>query len=157
SIQEINNLEMRSGLKRKLGSEFIVGVIGTIYEGTYPDSLIKVVEELREKYPEKNIQVVFYTINVLKALPEKDWIHVTSFEKSEQAKALLQLDVIVNTWKANAQLFSGSNKNLDAVNFGIPLITAKTPSYVEQLGRHYPLFHDFENAAGRLSDTNEAK
>ncbi|UYV18048.1 glycosyltransferase [Halomonas qaidamensis] len=157
SIREINNLEMRSGLKRKLGSEFIVGVIGTIYEGTYPDSLIKVVEELREKYPEKNIQVVFYTINVLKALPEKDWIHVTSFEKSEQAKALLQLDVIVNTWKANAQLFSGSNKNLDAVNFGIPLITAKTPSYVEQLGRHYPLFHDFENTVGRLSDTNEAK
>ncbi|MGP9574059.1 glycosyltransferase [Halomonas sp. AOP42-D2-25] len=156
-IREINNLEVRSELKRKLGSGFIVGVIGTIYEGTYPDSLIKVVEELREKYPEKNIQVVFYTINVLKALPKKDWIHVTSFEKSEQAKALLQLDVIVNTWKANAQLFSGSNKNLDAVNFGIPLITAKTPSYVEQLGRHYPLFHDFENTAGRLSDTNEAK
>lgn len=157
SIQELDAMQAEKTLKTSLNSRFLIGVIGTIYEGTYPDSLIAVVKKLRVEYPEKNISIVFYTINVLKDLPEEDWIHVMNFDKKDQARALLQLDVIVNTWKAYPQIFSGSNKNLDAVNFAIPLITAKTPSYIEQLGPDYPLFHDFENVEARFSAETEYK
>lgn len=134
----------RSRLKEELKSKFLIGVIGTIYEGTYPDLLIEVVEKLRSKYPELNAKIVIYSINILEELPKRDWIVISKYDKESQEDALLQLDVIVNTWKSSAQVYSGSNKNIDAINHAIPLIAAKTPSYVEQLGEGYPLFYDFD-------------
>lgn len=134
----------RSRLKEELESNFLIGVIGTIYEGTYPDLLIEVVEKLRSNYPELNAKIVIYSINILEEIPKRDWIVVSKYDKESQEDALLQLDVIVNTWKSSAQVYSGSNKNIDAINHGIPLIAAKTSSYVEQLGEGYPLFYDFD-------------
>ena len=131
-------------LRDQLKSRFIVGVIGTIYDGTYPDLLIETIELLREQYPEKNIQLVVYTINVLKELPDKDWIKVSNYSKHEKELALSQLDVIVNTWKSSTQMYSGSNKNIDSINYSIPLIAARTPAYEEQLGSSYPLFYEFD-------------
>lgn len=143
-IKNIYNNKNRDKLKKSLNSKFLIGVIGTIYEGTYPDILIDAVEKIRNKFPDLNAKIVIYTINVLKELPKKDWIIVSNYEKRNQEDALLQLDVIVNTWKSSAQIYSGSNKNIDAINHAIPLIAARTPSYVEQLGEGYPLFYDFD-------------
>lgn len=144
SINSVSDKIKRNNLKKTLNSEFLIGVIGTIYDGTYPDILIEAVERIRLKKPELNAKIVIYSINMLIDIPEKDWIFISKYEKSSQEEALLQLDVIVNTWKSSAQIYSGSNKNIDAINYGIPLIAAYTPSYVEQLGSSYPLFYDLK-------------
>ncbi|OOE39345.1 hypothetical protein BZG00_10690 [Salinivibrio kushneri] len=134
----------RNRLKKELNCNFLIGVIGTIYKGTYPDLLISAVEKIRTNHPELNAKIIFYSINILDEIPKKDWIIISKYDKESQEDALLQLDVIVNTWKSSAQVYSGSNKNIDAINHAIPLIAAKTPSYVEQLGESYPLFYDFD-------------
>ncbi|PSJ48023.1 hypothetical protein C7H85_04280 [Zobellella endophytica] len=151
----IFNTDKRSRLKRELNSDFIIGVIGTIYDGTYPDLLFETVEKLRENHPYLNAKVVIYSINILIELPKKDWIVVSKYEKGNQEDSLLQLDVIVNTWKSSAQIYSGSNKNIDAINHGIPLIAARTPSYVEQLGEGYPLFYDFDPSNENQAETTK--
>jgi glycosyltransferase involved in cell wall biosynthesis len=155
SAEKISQISKSKTLKNKLKSEFLIGVIGTIYDQNYPDSLLEIVRGLRKRYPSKNIKIVIYSGNILKELPKENWIYVSRYKKTEQNRALLELDIIVNTWKAKPQIFSGSNKNLDAISLGIPLIAAKTPSYVEQLGEEYPLFYDFTEATTRFPSSIE--
>ncbi|MBD3587123.1 glycosyltransferase [Salinimonas sp. HHU 13199] len=148
SVQNANNgivYDESLEFRKSLNSEFVIGVIGTIYEGTNPNLLIEAVSELRKIYPQKNITLVIYTINVLIELPKEDWIIISNFSKDKKFSSLSQLDIMVNTWNSTAQLYSGSNKNIDAIEHEIPLIAAKTPAYEEQLGEDYPLFYKFDS------------
>jgi glycosyltransferase involved in cell wall biosynthesis len=144
-------------IKKKLDSHFIIGISGTIYEHTYPYSLLEVIKGLRKKYPQLNICLVAYVVNMLEPLPNEKWIHVTKFDKGGQEDALLELDVFVNTWKHEQQIYGGSNKNLDALSLGIPIITPRTPAIEEQLGSDYPLYFTFDSAEKRLAQKSEVE
>lgn len=154
-LESIIKKRNAGGLKQKLGSSFLIGISGTIYEHTYPYSLIEVIRGLRKKYPSMNICLVAYVVNMLTPLPKEEWIHITQFEKHEQEEALLELDVFVNTWKHAQQIYGGSNKNLDALSLGIPVISPRTPAIEEQLGVDYPLYFTFDSAEKRLAEKSE--
>ena len=144
-----------SGLRRRVNSDFIVGIGGTVTASSYPDSLLVVMRKLRARFPAKNISLVVFALKVLEPLPDESWIHVSSFEKANQADALLSVDLLVNPWREQSQMYFASNRTLDAINLGIPYLTPRTVARVEQLGEDYPLYHDFCPSNGRFTDEIE--
>jgi glycosyltransferase involved in cell wall biosynthesis len=150
-------LAAKNRLREKLNSEFIIGIGGTITESSYPSSLLEVMTRLRKEYPEKNISLMIYALNILVPLPAEPWIHVGSYSKEEQATALLGVDVLVNPWREPSQIYFASNRTLDAIALGIPYICPHTPARVEQLGGDYPLYHDFHPSKGRYPSSTETQ
>jgi glycosyltransferase involved in cell wall biosynthesis len=157
--KDIDDIATQHGadLRKRLNSEFVVGIGGTVTKSSYPSSLIFVLRKLRNTFPTKNISLVVYALNVLEALPDEPWIHVSSYKKDEQASALLAVDVLVNPWRERSQAYFASNRTLDAVALGIPYITPRTDARIEQLGDGYPLFHDFCPSEGRFTENVEAQ
>ena len=50
--------------------------------------------------------------------------------------------MVINTWLNEQQDYSGSNKNLDAICYNIPLIVKRFNACVEQLGNEYKLWYN---------------
>ena len=69
-----------------------------------------------------------------------------TFNSTNKKEKFEKLDLIINTWLDEQQDYSGSNKNLDAICYNIPLIVKEFNAYKEQLGNNYKLFLDnFDN------------
>lgn len=143
------------GLKRKYRSEFIIGIIGTIYDPTYPWSHLRIIASLREKYREKNIVLLVISHTIVKKLPKRPWIQIVRSSKSLMPSYLREVDVIIDTWKNEQIVYGGSNKLIDCIAYRIPVITPKTASHVELLGESYCLFHDFYPAKDYLEKSVE--
>lgn len=155
SFDDQSLIKKRSEFRRSLNSAFVIGISGTITEHTSPFSHIKAIEKLRQRYPGLNITFVIYSLNILVDLPKKDWIVIQKYSKSDQDEALCAVDVLLNTWHQESQHYSASNKILEAISYGIPIVTPRTAARVEQLGEEYPLYHKFECEQGRLSPQAE--
>ena len=143
------------GLKRKYRSEFIIGIIGTIYEPTYPWSHLRMIASLREKYREKNIVLLVISHTIVKRLPKKPWIRIVHSSKSLMPSYLREVDVVLDTWKNEQIVYGGSNKLIDCIAYRVPVITPKTASHIELLGESYNLFHDFHPAKDYLEKSVE--
>lgn len=146
---------VNNSFRLNFNSKFVIGVSGTITEHTSPLSLIAVIDKLRVSYPELNVVLVIYSLNILIDLPKRDWIKILTYSKDQQDEALGAVDVLFNTWHQESQHYSASNKILEAMSYGIPIISPKTDARVEQLGNDYPLFHKFESTIRYLSQETE--
>lgn len=120
-------------------NEVNVAIIGTIYIGTDPNTLIACIEKMRKEY-DVNIQLIFFSEKKLENIHKAEWIRFDSFNAHNKDMKFSKIDLIVNTWNKQAAIYSGSNKNIDAVTQLIPIVLPKTSSYVEQLGEDYPLY-----------------
>lgn len=117
-----------------------LAVIGTIYEGTNPEILINAIDSLLIAKKLSSISLTFFSTKILIDLPSRDWISFDSFTQDNFLEKISPFDAIVNTWCEKACFYSGSNKNLDAINCLTPLILPRTPAYEAQLGTTYNLF-----------------
>ena len=121
---------------------FTIGIIGTIYDGTDPRPFLKCIDELIKEKSLK-IKIIIYSSNILIDIPEYTFISYDSFNNSNKQEKLIKLDLIINTWLDEQQDYSGSNKNLDAICYNIPLIVKNYTAYIKQFGKEYKLyFHD---------------
>jgi glycosyltransferase involved in cell wall biosynthesis len=145
SIRENNIYIEKMDLKKKFNTSFLICIIGTLYKFTYPWSHLKIIEELREKYPEKNISLLILSHTVCEDIPKKDYIHFINSSKELVASYLDSCDIVIDTWNNEQIIFGGSNKLIDCINVGIPVITAKTFSHLEMMGNFYPLYHEFKH------------
>jgi len=121
---------------------YTIGIIGTIYDATDPTPFLKCIDELIKEKSLK-IKIIIYSSNILIDIPEYTFISYDSFNDSNKQEKLIKLDLIINTWLDEQQDYGGSNKNLDAICYNIPLIIKNYTSCIEQLGKEYKLyFHD---------------
>lgn len=144
SIREKSIILTKLNLKKKYKTEFIICIIGTIYNCTYPWSHMKIIEKLRSKYPKKNITILILSHTIINKLPNKDWIHIINVNKHLVSSYLNECDIVIDTWNNEQIIYGGANKLIDCINIGIPVITAKTFAHIELLGKEYKLFHTFQ-------------
>lgn len=132
---------------------FNIGIIGTIYKETCP---IVFLETIRKININNNIKVIIYTSNIDKDIYSKitkiyyNFVEIDSFNDKNKLDKITKLDLIINTWINDYQDYSGSNKNLDAICYNIPIIIKKYKSYIEQFGCDYELFFENENEIENL-------
>ena len=143
SVREKTTIIEKLNLKSKYNTKFILGIIGTIYKYTYPWSHLKIIDKLRNKYPKLNIQLIILSHTISEEIPKKDHIHFINSPKHLIPSYLNEIDVILDTWNNEQIIFGGSNKLIDCIVNEIPVITAKTFSHIELLGKGYKLMHLF--------------
>jgi glycosyltransferase involved in cell wall biosynthesis len=144
SIREKTKTIEKLNLKSKYNTNFIIGIIGTIYKYTYPWSHLKIIDKLRNKYPESNIQLIIMSHTICEDIPKKDYIHFINLPKKLMPSYLNEIDIILDTWINEQIVFGGSNKLLDCISNEIPVITSKTFAHIELLGKDYKLMHPFQ-------------
>ena len=120
---------------------FTIGIIGTIYDETNPILFLKHIDNLIKEKSFK-IKVIIYSTKILINVPQYSFITYDSFNDFNKKDKFIKLDLIINTWLDDQQDYSGSNKNLDAICYNIPLIVKEFASCKEHLGNEYKLFFD---------------
>lgn len=144
SIREKTKIIEKLNLKNQYNTNFIIGIIGTIYKYTYPWSHLKIINNLRNKYPKLNIQLIILSHTICEDIPKKDYIHFINSPKYLMPSYLNEIDLILDTWNNESVIYSGSNKLIDCIDNTIPVITSNTFSRIEFLGKEYKLFHKFQ-------------
>lgn len=144
SIREKTKIIEKLNLKNKYNTNFILGIIGTIYKYTYPWSHLKIINTLRNKYPKLNIQLIILSHTICEDIPKTNHIHFINSPKHLMPSYLNEIDVILDTWNNEQIIFGGSNKLIDCIDNIVPVITANTFSHKEILGKDYKLMHQFE-------------
>lgn len=154
---ETESLRRKVRERNKNPSELVFGICGTLTDKCSPVPHIKILERARDLFPELNITLKIYALHVLVDIPSKDWIEVSSYSKLEEKEAISEIDVLINPWHTESQLYSASNKILEAMKYSVPILTPRTESREEQLGEAYELFHDFEQTEACFSDALEVQ
>ena len=135
-----NDISYKKPLIIKHNEFFTIGIIGTLYNGTNPTLFLNKINELiKLSY---KIKVIFYSNQILINIPQYSFISYDTFTDSNKREKLTILDLVINTWLNEQQDYSGSNKNLDAICYNIPLIIKRFNSSVEQLGNEYKLWYN---------------
>lgn len=135
-----SDISYKKPLIIKHNNFFTIGLIGTIYNGTNPTLFLNKIEELiKQSY---KIKVIIYSNKILIDIPQYSFISYDTFTNSNKREKLTKLDLVINTWLDEQQDYSGSNKNLDAICYNIPLIVKRFNSCVEQLGNEYKLWYN---------------
>jgi len=136
----VNDVSYKKPLIIKHNEFFTIGIIGTFYTGTNPILFLNKIEELiKQSY---KIKVIIYSNSICPTIdiPEYSFISFDKFNASNKMEKLTRLDLVINTWLYEQQDYGGSNKNLDAICYNIPLIVKEFNSCKEQLGNEYKLW-----------------
>jgi glycosyltransferase involved in cell wall biosynthesis len=146
-------------------ADFIIGHFGRLADSCYPHSLIHILPELRERYPNKSIKLVYAGLPAQnrigrrgKSLIKKVSPIVTSVGSVDYADmpyAISACDLIASNYRVGAANWGGSRHVLEAASCGIPILTGDFSVRKEQLGDDYPLFWPWQENNGRISNAAE--
>jgi glycosyltransferase involved in cell wall biosynthesis len=137
-----------SPLKKQFKDSFIFGIIGTIYEYNFPNTHLKILDDIINKYPHKNILLVILSNTVISEIPNVPWIKRLSVDLRDVNNYIAGMDVILHCWHHEHCRIAGSNKLLDAINCEVPIIAPRTEAIEEILGKHYIGLHDYKKNNG---------
>jgi glycosyltransferase involved in cell wall biosynthesis len=145
-MKDINCYVNVVNLKGQLDSLFLIAIVGNINEYTSVYPFVDIFERLRERHEGLNISVIVMANEITEGYEDYSWIKlIKNLPNDEYMSVLRQCDVCINTWLLNTAIYSGSNKNLDAVSVGIPVIVPYSLSYAEIFGDDYPLYFSMED------------
>lgn len=128
----------------RTSKQFTIGIIGTIYKETDPTNIIDVINKINLT-GDYNISLVIYSNNILINLPKYSFLTIDSFSNEnidDKREKMSKLDLIINTWDHDQQDYGGSNKNLDAICYNIPLLVRPYRACKEMLGEKYSLYYN---------------
>jgi len=135
-------------IKKELDTDFIICIIGTIYEYTEPISILKIIDNLRISL-NKNIKLLILSSTIKKLIDKLmmkySWIHNKYYEnESDYITCLKQCDLVINTWKQDSCLYSSSNKVTNCIAYRVPILLPRTPSYENIIGSDYKFFFKYD-------------
>jgi len=132
----LQNHPKTKAIRAKIGGKFIIGHFGAVRPSCYPHTFLRLVEEIKTCYPWVNI--VFAGGNL-----QKKWISDMKFNYEEMPFAISACDLILyNMWTEDAHI-AGSMKILEAMACGVPVLCPRLKAREFELGKDYPLFHDW--------------
>lgn len=123
-------------IRKNIGGTFIIGHFGAVRPSCYPHTFLRLVEEIKLCYPW--VSIVFAGGNL-----KKKWISDANFKYDDMPYAISACDLILyNMWTEDANI-AGSMKILETMACGVPVLCPRLKAREFELGKNYPLFHDW--------------
>lgn len=129
---------------KKMDNNFNICVIGQI------NNLNNIIEDLivifKEIMMETNKKIVLYLLSQNDVKINNSFIKRKYFnEHKKYLEFISSCDLAISTWVTDVALYSNSNKVLDCISAGLPIIVPHSFSLYDILGKDYPLFYKSHN------------
>ena len=122
-------------IRRMFGNGFIIGHFGKMRPTNFPHTFLKILPELKKKYP--HINVIFSD----KTGVESSLIKQFSFSYNDMPYALSACDLLLFPYWAAAGHYSGALRTKEALACGVPITSPRFVAREEELGKDYELFY----------------
>ena len=128
------------------GDGFNIGYLGRIDPTSYPYHVTEAIKEIRSK----DNRVTFTFLGNIRDVTIPDWIQIYYRQPIERMPDVVSAFDCLIYDQDDGGHYLGSNKCLEAMACGVPILVRRHGSRIEQLGQNYPLYYDSTEEAESL-------
>ena len=145
-IKPQQNSKITKMYRCSFGSGFNIGFLGRVDPTCYPHQAIAAINKIRSK----DNRVTFTFLGNIRDVEIPNWVQTYYRQPMERMSYVISaFDCLIYDQDMTGH-YMGSNKCLEAMACGVPILVRRYNARIEQFGENYPLYYDDSKEAEYL-------